>query len=406
MLNRIKCALQSGIELLTGHKIGHINSFHEFVQFMYTPVDGSSLAMGRMLFGLMMLIDIPEERGGSILDIRFGKTTNCFFPLIPFMKPMMASKMGIIYACLWLGAFGITIGYKFRLSASMFVATYWYIFLLDKSVWNNHSYLYGLCGILFLVSSSHKHFSIDALQNKNDNRHVPFWNYAIIKFQFCILYTVAGLKKFSSEWLSGYAMMNLSYHWIFWPFRTFLGERMTDLLVIHWFVCFFDMSIIFWIIFKPTRKAATILCATFHLMNSRLFSIGMFPWLCLAQLPIFYERDWPKMLCKSQGKSKSESEAVEQLTSKQKSHAVAVKCKEKLVVCLMLVYCTSQAFLPYSHFITRGYNGWVDGVYGYSWDMMIHAWDTPLTIVEVVDHNSNDSYFLHPNSFSVNDRMD
>lgn len=53
--------------------------------------------------GLMMLIDIPEERGGSILDIRFGRPTNCFFPLLPFVKPMSASKMGIVYACLWLG---------------------------------------------------------------------------------------------------------------------------------------------------------------------------------------------------------------------------------------------------------------------------------------------------------------
>lgn len=228
MWNRIKFAFQFGIEKLTGHNIGHINSFTDFVQFMYTPVDGSSLAVGRIMFGsitalrknatfatslcssnkkfskiffafflsflkrilgdenkilshikgLMMLIDIPEERGGSIFDIRFGRSTNCFFPLFPFVKPMDASKMGIVYACLWLGwcslkytvssfffsiyvfrlplgALGIAIGYKFRLSAAMFVATYWYIFLLDKSVWNNHSYLYGLCGILFLASSSH-----------------------------------------------------------------------------------------------------------------------------------------------------------------------------------------------------------------------------------------------------------
>lgn len=56
-----------------------------------------------LVLGLMMLIDIPEERGGSILDIRYGKTTNCFFPLISFVKPFSASKMGMIYACLWLG---------------------------------------------------------------------------------------------------------------------------------------------------------------------------------------------------------------------------------------------------------------------------------------------------------------
>lgn len=135
-------------------------------------------------------------------------------------------------------------------------------------------------------------------------------------------------------------------------------------------------------------------------MNSRLFSIGMFPWLCLAELPIFYERDWPKMVCKSVIKTKSGCEVTKNLSWKQNR----VKCKEKLVVCLVLLYCSGQTFLPYSHFITRGYNGWVDGVYGYSWNMMIHAWDTPLTIVEVVDNNNNGRYFLHPNSFSVNDR--
>ncbi|KAJ6640786.1 Vitamin K-dependent gamma-carboxylase [Pseudolycoriella hygida] len=333
------------------------------------------------MFGLMMLIDIPEERGGSILDIRFGKTTNCFFPLISFIKPMSASKMGLIYACLWLGALGITFGYKFRLSAPVFVATYWYIFLLDKSVWNNHSYLY------------------DAFQRKTaDDGEVPFWNYVVIKFQFCVLYIVAGLKKFSSEWLTGYAMMNLSYHWIFWPFRAVLGDQITDLLIIHWFVCIFDATIIFFIIYKPTRRGATILCAIFHLMNSRLFSIGMFPWLCLTELPLFYDRSWPRLLCKSDKKLKT----IKRDDRRQLSQTI--EFRQRLVVCLVLSYCSGQVFLPYSHFITEGYNGWTNGIYGYSWDMMIHAWDTTLTVVEVVDRSSNTHHFLHPNAFSVNDR--
>ncbi len=102
-ISRMKLRFQCGVEKLTGHNIKHIDSYSAFAQYMYTPVDGSSLAMGRILFGLMMLIDIPEERGGSILDIRFGRKTNCFFPLLPFVKPMSATKMGIIYACLWLG---------------------------------------------------------------------------------------------------------------------------------------------------------------------------------------------------------------------------------------------------------------------------------------------------------------
>lgn len=48
---------------------------------------------------------------------------------------------------------------------------------------------------------------------------VPFWTYFILKYQFFVLYFVAGLKKMNAEWLSGYAMTNLSYHWVFTPFR-------------------------------------------------------------------------------------------------------------------------------------------------------------------------------------------
>lgn len=48
------------------------------------------------------------------------------------------------------GALGIALGYKFKKSALMFTIIYWYIILLDKSFWNNHSYLFGLIGILLI----------------------------------------------------------------------------------------------------------------------------------------------------------------------------------------------------------------------------------------------------------------
>lgn len=49
MIKRIKY----GVEKLTGHKMEHINSFSDFVEFMYTSVDGSSLAVGRIMFGML-----------------------------------------------------------------------------------------------------------------------------------------------------------------------------------------------------------------------------------------------------------------------------------------------------------------------------------------------------------------
>jgi hypothetical protein len=32
----------------------------------------------------------------------------------------------------------------------------------------------------------------------------------------------------------------------------------------------------------------------FHLLNDRLFTISIFPWLMLLANPIFFEADWPK----------------------------------------------------------------------------------------------------------------
>ena len=103
-----------------------------------------------------MMIDTVEERGGSELDTRWGDSRDCRFTLLPFVQPTSMPRMGILYGIMFLGALGISLGYKFTLSCLMYGVPYWYLLLLDKSVWNNHSYLFGLMVILFSCSSANK----------------------------------------------------------------------------------------------------------------------------------------------------------------------------------------------------------------------------------------------------------
>lgn len=59
----------------------------------------------------------------------------------------------------------------------------------------------------------------------------------------------------------------------------------------------------------------------------------------------------------------------------------------------------------------KGYNNWTNGLYGYSWDMMVHAWDT-MHVVVTVRHKSSGRLdyldtevcfcFIQSNSFYVN----
>lgn len=51
-----------------------------------------------------MLIDIPTERGGSQLFEKWSNPSLCYFPLFNNWGPLLPwTRMGIIYAILWLG---------------------------------------------------------------------------------------------------------------------------------------------------------------------------------------------------------------------------------------------------------------------------------------------------------------
>ena len=47
----------------------------------------------------------------------------------------------------------------------------------------------------------------------------------------------------------------------------------------------FDLTIVFIILFKPTRLLGIALIILFHLTNHFIFSIGIFPWLMIMLTP-------------------------------------------------------------------------------------------------------------------------
>ena len=57
-----------------------------------------------------------------------------------------------------LGALCICLGFRVRRTGWLFILPYWYMFLLDKTHWNNHSYLFGLMGLIFTLTDSKKVF--------------------------------------------------------------------------------------------------------------------------------------------------------------------------------------------------------------------------------------------------------
>ncbi|XP_068277679.1 vitamin K-dependent gamma-carboxylase [Nyctibius grandis] len=330
-----------------------------------------------------MALDVPQERGLAQLDQRFLEGLEvCRFPLLPFLRPLPLDWMYLVYGVMFLGALGVMAGCCYRLSCVAFLGPYWYVLLLDKTSWNNHSYLYGLLAFQLALLGADRYGSLDGLfRPQKRNAHVPLWNYALLRAQIFIVYFIAGLKKLDADWVGGYSMGSLARHWLFAPFRLVLSEELTSRLVVHGGGLALDLSAGFLLFFDATRPLALLFVTYFHCMNSQLFSIGMFPYTMLASSGLFCHPSWPRRLC-ARLCARCPPWLRGGLPSTQPPRPSpdchyggrgGLRPRQHLAAAFTLLYVLEQLFLPYSHFITQGYNNWTPGLYGYSWDMMVHS---------------------------------
>ncbi|XP_029459136.1 vitamin K-dependent gamma-carboxylase-like [Rhinatrema bivittatum] len=362
----------SWMKRVFGFEVSDFSSWRRFVCLLNRPTDPASLGVFRFLFGLLMAMDIPQERGLSYLDYKFLDGLQvCRFPLFNFLEPLPLDWMYLVYVIMLTGALGIMLGCFYRLSCLLFVLPYWYVFFLDKTSWNNHSYLYGLIGFQLAFINANRYWSIDGLWNaRKRNADVPLWNYTLLRTQIFIVYFLAGIKKLDADWVEGYSMGSLSRHWLFDPFKLFLSEEMTSLLVVHGGGLLLDLTAGYLLFFDVTRPFALFFVSYFHCMNSQLFSIGMFPFTMLATSPLFCYPDWPrrlvarlpsalrKLLPPAEPPQPSKECVYEEGSGAERTQGPTraekkLGLRQKLGAVFTVLYILEQFFLPYSHFITQ-----------------------------------------------------
>ncbi|XP_055972653.1 vitamin K-dependent gamma-carboxylase [Sorex fumeus] len=400
---------------LLGFEGTDLSSWERLVSLLNRPTDPAGLAVFRFLFGLLMVLDIPQERGLSSLDRRYLDGLDvCRFPLLNALQPLPLDWMYLVYTIMFLGALGIMLGLCYRLSCVLFLLPYWYVFLLDKTSWNNHSYLYGLLAFQLTFLDANRCWSVDGLLHpRKRNSHVPLWNYAVLRGQIFIVYFIAGVKKLDADWVGGYSMEYLSRHWLFNPFKLVLSEEMTSLLVVHWCGLMLDLSAGFLLFFDASRPVGLFFVSYFHCMNSQLFSIGMFSYVMLASSPLFCSPEWPRKLVSHW------PQMLQELGPLQAAPQPSASCiykrrrargsqkpglRHQLGTAFTLLYLLEQLFLPYSHFLTQGYNNWTNGLYGYSWDMMVHSRSHQHVKITYRDGLTGELGYLNPGVFTQSRR--
>jgi vitamin K-dependent gamma-carboxylase len=262
------------------------------------PVDIAGLIYFRIAFYAIMLWEAWRFLTGSWVGLYFTDKAFCFtYWPFTFVHPWPGNGLTIHLYVTAAVAFCLILGLFYRVSAVLFFLLFTYLFLLEKALYLNHFYFACLVAFLMIFLPAHRDFSLDVWRNPHTRTQtVPAWTLWLLRFQVGVPYFFGGLSKLNTDWLHGE------------PLRTWIAERpsfpvlgpfFTNEAVV-WLMTYgsllLDLCVVFFLLNRRTRVFAYIAAMLFHFMNSRLFFIGIFPWMMIAVTAVFFEPDWPRRM--------------------------------------------------------------------------------------------------------------
>ncbi|MEM9586136.1 MAG: HTTM domain-containing protein [Planctomycetota bacterium] len=339
---------------------------------LFEPIDARTLALFRILFGLLMLQEaylLP-----LVPDWQFRPTYALLLVTADWPGLVMLCKSVMV-----ISAVLIALGLCLRLSATAFLLSFVYGYFLDHSYYNNHSYLIALLATFFIITRADRVWTIQSLFGKVDREAtIPRWHLALFQFQLAIVYFYGGLAKLNSDWLQAQPVK----HWMTLQPES-IATPILELPVTPYFVAYFglvfDVCIPFILLSRrwPIKAFGFFAAIAFHLSNSQLFHIGVFPWLGIACLVLFLPLDSPGRVVGwvqrrfLGGRSDTPSKSTAREPSESSTSAVR-SASRTVTVAGLAIFALVQMLLPFRHFLYEGWTEWNEAGRGFSWRMMLY----------------------------------
>ena len=258
--------------------------------WLFKHIDNSALIVFRIIFGLLCFLEsVGAIFTGWVKHTLVDPDFTFNFIGFEFLQPLPGNGMYYYYAIM--GVFGllIMVGYKYRLSMFAFTIMWSATYLMQKSSYNNHYYLLMLLSGIMVFLPAHKYASVDVKLNpKIKSYSMPQWCRWVIIIQLFIVYTYASVAKFYPDWLdTSVIKMIMEGKKDYVLVGDFLQQKWLHYALAYGGILL-DGLIVPLLLFKPTRKYAFIVSIFFHLFNSFIFQIGIFPYLALAFSLFFF----------------------------------------------------------------------------------------------------------------------
>lgn len=330
-----------------------------------------------MCFGILIAL----ESFGAILTGWVNKNLiapELHFPFIGFewLQPLPGVGMYLYFGVM--GMFGVLValGYRYRLSIFLFTVLWTGAYLMQKTAYNNHYYLLILLSILMCLFPANGAIAMDVRRRPEIETHTMYsWIKWIVVVQLWIVYTFAAIAKLYPDWINLAFLTELMAPKSDYPLIGGFLQLPWVQYAIVWFGIFYDFTVIPFMLWKRTRKAAFFASILFHLFNAITLHIGIFPFLSLALMAFFFE-----------------PETLRSLFFRKKPITVCFDTFQPplystWITVITSIYVLVQIALPLRHHLISGDVLWTEEGHRMSWRMMLRN-RQGRTYFKVVDRKS------------------
>lgn len=349
---------------------------------LFQPIDIAALVFFRIMFGILGFADVMGLWMYYHLYKDAYNPDKFHFTYYGFewVHPLPSILMSLFLITMLVAAILIALGKWYKQCTLFFAIGFTYMFLVEKGHYLNHGYLFSMLSWLMILLPANRAYSMDVLEGRVGARETtPYWTIFLLQFMMGVVYFYGGIAKINWDWLNGYPLLLwLEQKRNMW----FIG----DLLKQDWLAYFMsygglllDLFIVPFLLFRKTRIWALLAALFFHIVNTIIFKIGIFPWLSISLTLLFFSpslmRDvWAWLESKYQWTKKVGTWWQELFAHPVKKDLDYNPAAHRVIIApLIIIFCMTNLLLPFRHHYFKGDVAWTEEGHRYSWRMMLRS---------------------------------
>jgi len=342
---------------------------------LFRPVDIAPLVFFRIVFGILGMVTVGISFiGYNYVYPSYGLEQFRFkYYGFEWVEPFPQFLLVLFFVAMMVIGVLIALGKWYRILTPIFAFGLLYIFLLDKTHYLNHSYLYCWIAFLMCFLPANRDISLDVKANRTSQSKVmPAWCLYLLQFLMGVVYFFGGIAKINGDWLRGQ------------PLKIWLDRKTTHPLFgsfidqdwVAYFMSYggllLDLSAAFLLLSKKTRLPVLIAILFFHLVNMLIFEIGIFPFLSIALSLLYFS---PKIFRRVFDVLQQRFAGLRrwsQESSIEPGQLWQFKYKQQIVFALLLIGLV-HLLLPLRHHLFTSNVAWSEEGHRYAWRMMLRT---------------------------------